>query len=73
MYKLQLTSLQEEIIRLLFRRAGKQLNQRQIPNSLQVTPLVVMKALPLLERENFIKMRKDKEIKIKRIIKNALT
>ena len=62
-YKLKLTNLQQEIIRLLFVKAGTFLNQRQISRYLQVTQPAVMKALPLLEREDLIKIEQDKESK----------
>src|SRR3989338_6241515 len=61
--KLKLTNLQREILRLLFVRAGILLNQRQIAMSLNVSQPSVMKALPILEKENFILIRKDKETK----------
>lgn len=63
LYKLKLTNLQQEILRLLFVKAGVSLNQRQIANHLKVTPPAVMKALPNLERQDMIKLRKDKETK----------
>src|SRR3989344_2589616 len=62
-YKLKLTNLQQEIIRLLFVKAGTFLNQRQISRYLQVTQPAVMKALPLLEKEDLIKIEQDKESK----------
>lgn len=63
MYKPKLTPLQQEILRLLFIKAGIALNQRQIANSLDVTPPAVMKALPGLEKENRLKIQQDKETK----------
>ena len=62
-YKLKLTNLQQEILRLLFVKAGTSLNQRQISKILEVTPPAVMKALPALEKENLIKIQQDKETK----------
>ena len=62
-YKLKLTNLQQEILRLLFIKAGTLLNQRQIANLLEVSQPAVMKALPDLEKENLIKMHQDKETK----------
>ncbi len=61
--KLKLTNLQQDILRLLFVKAGILLNQRQIANSLNVSQPAVMKALPILEKENFILIKKDKETK----------
>jgi len=62
-YKLNLTTLQQEILRVLFIKAGVPLNQRQIANLLEVTPPAVMKALPYLEKQNLIKTEQDKETK----------
>jgi len=62
-YKLKLTNLQQEILRLLSVKAGIVLNQRQIANFLEVSPPAVMKALPALEKENVIKIKQDKETK----------
>jgi len=62
-YKLKLTGLQQEILRLLFVRAGTQLNQRQVANMLEFSPPAVMKALPRLEKESLIKLQQDKETK----------
>ena len=46
-----LTSLQQEILRLLFVKSGMSLNQRGIARILEVTPPAVMKAIPKLEEE----------------------
>lgn len=62
-YKLKLTNLQQSIMRLLFIRAGSALNQRAIANALKVSQPAVMKSLPYLEKENFIKLNQDKESK----------
>lgn len=61
--RLKLTGLQQEILRLLSLKAGTALNQRQIANYLNVTPPAVMKALPLLEQEDLIKIQQDPETK----------
>ncbi len=60
-YKLRLTKLQQEILRLLYVKAGASLNQRQISKILDVTQPAIMKALPELEKENLIKIKQDKE------------
>lgn len=60
-YKLKLTTLRENILRLLFIKAGSMLNARRIAENLGVSQPAVSKALPLLEKENLIKMDKDKE------------
>ncbi|MBI1970248.1 MarR family transcriptional regulator [Candidatus Woesearchaeota archaeon] len=61
--KLELTTLQQEILRLSFIKAGTSLNQRQVANLLEVTPPAVMKALPTLEKKGLIKIEQDKETK----------
>lgn len=62
-YLQKLTPLQQIIVRLLFTRAGTALNQRQVAKLLGVSPPAVMKALPSLEKEGFIKLQQDKETK----------
>jgi predicted nucleotidyltransferase len=62
-YKLKLTNLQQEIIRLLFIKTGMTLNQRGVARILEVSPPAVMKALPKLEKEELIKIEQDKESK----------
>ena len=62
-YKLKLTNLQQEVLRILFIKAGMLLNQRQIANISQVSPPAIMKALPNLEKENLIRIMQDKETK----------
>lgn len=61
--KLKLTSLQQEILRLMFKKSGDSLNQRQIANAINVTPPAVLKSLPLLEKLSYIVIKKDKETK----------
>ena len=60
-YKLKLTSLQQEIATLLFIKAGVSLNQRQIAKLLEVSQPAIMKALPGLEKAGFISISQDKE------------
>ncbi len=62
-YKLELTNLQQEILRLFFIKSGVSLNQRQISNYLKVSQPAVMKALPELEKRGFIKVSQDKDSK----------
>src|SRR3989338_4366463 len=62
-YKQKLTKLQQEILRMLFVKAGVSLNQRQIANFLDVSPPAVMKALPPMGKDNLIKLYQDKETK----------
>ena len=62
-YKLKLTILQQEILRLLLVKAGISLNQRGIARFLGVSQPAVMKAIPGLEKEGLIKVEQDKESK----------
>ena len=62
-YKLKLTILQQEILRLLSVKVGMLLTQRSIARFLGVSQPAVMKALPRLEKEEFIKVEQDKESK----------
>ena len=62
-FKLKLTILQQEILRLLFIKTGVSLNQRQIAKFLAVTQPAVMKALPNLGKKCLIKIQQDKETK----------
>ena len=62
-YKLELTKLQLEILRVLFVKTGKSLNQRQLANYLNVSQPAVRKALPKLEEIGFVKVNQDKETK----------
>ena len=59
-YKLKLTILQQEILRLLFIKAGISLNANRIAKTLDVSQPAVSKSLPLLEKEGLIKVSKDK-------------
>ena len=61
--KPELTNLQQGILELLFKRAGTSLNQNQIAKLLKVSQPAVTKAIPLLEKLEFIKIQKDKETK----------
>ncbi len=62
-YKLKLTILQQEILRFLFINAGKSFNARSIAMNLEVSPPAISKALPFLEKQEYIKVTKDKESK----------
>src|SRR3989344_230937 len=62
-YKQKLTNLQQEILRLLFIKSGKPLNAHNISKILGVSQPAVSKSLPLIEKENLIKISKDKESK----------
>lgn len=59
--KMKLTILQQEILRLLFVKAGVYLNQRRISKILGVSQAAVKKALPGLGKDDLVKMDKDEE------------
>ena len=61
--KLKLTNLQQEILRLLYIKVGTALNQRNIARMLKVSSPAVLKAVPELEKKEFVKMSQDKESK----------
>ncbi len=63
MYKVELTNLQQEVLRFLFVNAGKKFNARGLAIALGVSQPAVSKALPLLEKKEFIIVNKDKESK----------
>ena len=62
-YKLKLTCLQQDILRLLFKRTGKNLNINNIAKALDVSQPAVAKALPFLSKNYLIDVNKDKESK----------
>lgn len=57
--KLKLTNLQNKILRLLFINVGSSLNAHTIAQFLKVSQPAVSKALPLLEKELLITVKKD--------------
>lgn len=63
MYKLKLTILQQEILRFLFMNAGAVFNARDLAIALKVSQPAISKALPLLEKQQFIVMSKDRKSK----------
>ncbi len=62
--KLELTSLQIAILRELFIKTGSIINQRQLALVLNVSDPAIKKALPLLQKLDFIKVRKDQRLSI---------
>lgn len=64
MYKLKFTRLQNEIFRLFCIKSGLSLNQREIARFLKVSPTAVAKALPLLEKEEFVRLKRGKNINL---------
>lgn len=63
-YKLKFTRLQNEIFRLLCIMTGKQINQRNIAEVLEVSPTAVSKALTDLEKENLISVVRDERMNL---------
>ncbi|MGV8171684.1 MAG: nucleotidyltransferase domain-containing protein [Candidatus Woesearchaeota archaeon] len=61
--KLKLTSLQNDILRLLFVNVGNPMNAHNIAQVLKVSQPAISKALPLLEKELLIKIQKDSRSK----------
>lgn len=58
-YKLNLTRLQNGILRFLSIRVGIRVNQRNIAKALKVSPTAVAKSLKDLEKNKLIKVKKD--------------
>ncbi len=63
MYKLKLTLLQQEILRFLFMNAGELFNARGLALALEVSQPAIAKSLPLLEKQEFIHVSKDRKSK----------
>ncbi len=63
MYKLKLTLLQQDILRLLFINTGRSFNALQLAKALKVSQPAISKALPNLEKNKLILVEKDKESK----------
>lgn len=57
-YKLKFTVLQSEILRFLFVKAGASFNARATAKALNVSQTAISKALPLLEKEELVKIEK---------------
>ncbi len=62
-YEFKLTNLQQKIIRLLFVKKGVSLNALNIAKCLSVSQAAVSKALPFLEKEKYVEVKKDKDSK----------
>ncbi len=63
MCELELTNLQQRILRFCFLRAGTTLNAHAIAKALSVSQPAVAKSLPLLQKKEFLLVTKDKETK----------
>ncbi len=59
-YKIKFTTLQQEILRFLFINSGLSFNGRNLAQFLKVSATAISKSLQLLEKENLIKIKKDK-------------
>ena len=64
MYELKWTRLQAEIFRLLCIKAGLKLNLREIARFLRVSPTAVSKALIELDKDEIVKIKKNKVINL---------
>jgi predicted nucleotidyltransferase len=63
MIKLELTNLQENILRFLFIHVGESFNARGLAKRLNVSQPAISKALLLLGKEKLVLIKKDKESK----------
>lgn len=63
MHKLKLTILQQEILRFLFMSSGESFNARGLAVPLGVSQPAISKALPLLKKQGFISVSKDRTSK----------
>lgn len=59
--ELKFTVLQQDILRFLFIKAGTSFTARAIAKALHVSPPAISKALPLLEKQRFLNVKKDRE------------
>lgn len=62
-YKVKFTKLQQEILRLLFIKSGMSFNERGVARHLKVSPTAVSNSLIRLEKEELVKVEKDRESK----------
>lgn len=60
-YKSEFTLLQQEILSYLFVKAGTSFNARGLARPLERTQAGIVKALPDLEKEELVKIKKDKD------------
>ena len=61
MYKPKFSLLQQEILRYLFIKTGISFNARGLARPLNRTQAGIVKALPRLEKEGLVKIKKDKD------------
>jgi predicted nucleotidyltransferase len=60
-YKLELSLLQQRIMRLLFVKAGSSLNMNGIARILEVSQPAVLKSIPFLQKEELVIAKQDKD------------
>ena len=62
-YKFKFTQLQNEILKFLFRNAGKSFNARDLAGALDVSQTAIGKSLSKLKEENLIKVISPDEVR----------
>jgi predicted nucleotidyltransferase len=62
-YRINLTNLQQELLRFLFIHPEQKFNARRLSQKLEVSPPAISKALPLLKKKEYITLHKDKDSK----------
>lgn len=70
MNKPRLTSLQVDILRVVFIKTGSPINQRQLSLELNVSQPAIKKALPVLRELDFVNIKKDQRLAISLNTKN---
>lgn len=70
-YKQKLTRLQSAIFRLLTKKTGEPLNQREIATTLQVSATAVHNALSKIEKEKWITIKKNPKMNLTAIELNT--
>ena len=62
--KLRLTTLQNDILRLICIKSGEKLNLSEIAKNLDVSVTAVSKSIPKLEETKLISVEKDKKMNL---------
>ena len=63
-YKKKWTTLQSEIFSLMCVKSGDKMSQREIAKYLKVSPTAIANSLDLLEKENLIKVEKNRSMNL---------
>ena len=63
-YKKRWTTLQSEIFSLMCVKSGDKMSQREIAKYLKVSPTAIANSLDLLEKENLIKVEKNRSMNL---------